>query len=152
MKTYKLKSGLTLIELMVTIAVASIVVLTIVLVLTMAFRSWRINNAFVDLRRGAALATDLISRDVHESSFTNISWTGTQLILDQHPPVRDNVVTYTKNGDTLVSSSFGLIIPRGVRMFSAQPVTTGDGVYVTLVLTNQYNIAITNTLFVNTRN
>jgi Tfp pilus assembly protein PilW len=154
MKTYKQTSGLTLVELMVTVAAASVVVLTIILVLMAAFRSWRINNSFVDMRRNAAFATALIVQDIRESTFTNVlSAAENQLVLAANPPVRNTQVSYTKVSDSsLNSSSFGILIPRGVQRFAAEVNTQGDGVYVTLVLTNQYHIGITNRFFANTRN
>lgn len=154
MKTYKKNSGLTLVELIVTVVAVSVVVLTIILVLMAAFRSWRINNNFVDMRRNAAFATSLISQDIRESAFTNIlAAEENQLVLAANPPVRGTPVSYTKSGDSSLSSStFGVMIPSGVQRFAAELNTQGDGVYVTLVMTNQYHIGITNRFFVNTRN
>lgn len=153
MKTYKQNAGLTLVELMVTVVAASVVVLTIILVLMAAFRSWRINNNFVDMRRNAAFATSLIIQDVRESTTNGLLAAENQLVLAANPPVRNTQVSYTKSGDSsLNSSSFGVIIPRGVQRFAAELNTQGDGVYVTLVLTNQYHIGITNRFFANTRN
>ena len=148
------KNGLTLIELMITVVVSSIVILTAASVLILVFQSWRINNAYAEMRRDAALAVYLMARDVRESDMTNIieATTG-RLELSAHPPARNNAVTYTKTADRLASDSFGLIIPRGLQTFSAQTNSPGDGVYLTIGMTNfAYGIAMTNQVFVNTRN
>jgi hypothetical protein len=114
----------------------------------MAFRSWRINNAYVELRRDAALAVYLISRDVREANLADIDLSvANRLLLP--------TVTYTKSSDSLTSTDFGTIIPRGVQTFTAETNSPGDGVYLTLVVANNNSglgIAITNEVFVNTRN
>ena len=63
MKKRNRRNGLTLIELMVTIAAASILILTVGLILIMAFRSWRVNNAFAELRRDSAFAFSMMTRE-----------------------------------------------------------------------------------------
>jgi hypothetical protein len=155
MKKNQYKNGLSLIELLVTIVASSIVILTVAMILIMAFRSWRINGAYVDLRRDAALAVFLISLDIRESDVEEDVTTATvgELTLAAHLPARDNPVTYERDGDTLTSTDFGTIIPRGVQAFSAQYSGTNDGVYITLGLANNsVGVAITNRVFVNTRN
>jgi Tfp pilus assembly protein PilW len=153
MKKKQYRKGLTLIELLVTIVAASIVILTVALILIMAFRSWRIDNAYVDLRRDAALAIYLISRDIRESDVTDVTTAMNGILaLKAHLPVRD-AVTYTKSGNALTSTDFGTIIASGVQAFSNQYSGADDGVYVTLGLANNsVGVAITNRVFVNTRN
>jgi hypothetical protein len=152
MKKIQYKNGLSLIELLVAIVASSIVILTVAMILIMAFRSWRINNAYVELRRDASLAVYLISRDIRESDVDDVmTATDGELELDDHPPARNNGVTYEKVGDTLTRTGFGTIIPRGVQAFSNQYSGADDGVYVTLGLAND-SVAITNRVFVNTRN
>jgi len=151
------KKGLTLVELMIAIAAASILILTMSLILMMVFQSWRINNAYVEMRRNIALAVYLISRDVRESSITNVppGVTVGSLQLSPHPPARNNTVTYTKAGSALTSSGFGTVIPRGVQTFTAERNDNADGVYLTIGMTNSIFgsvIAVTNKVFINTRN
>jgi prepilin-type N-terminal cleavage/methylation domain-containing protein len=156
MKKIYNKKGVTLIELMVAMVAASILVLITALILVMALQSWRINNAYADLRRNASLAVYLMSRDVRESSITNVTITTGQLTLSAHPPARNNAVTYTKTASgALTSTAFGTIIPRNVQTFSAQTNSLGDGVYITIGMATNISgsaISITNQWFVNTRN
>ncbi len=160
MKTNKKQTGSTLIELMITITAASIIMLIIAFILVMAFQSWRINNAYADLRRDVSLAVYLMARDIRESNITNVTEAAAgRLTLSAHPPARNNAVTYTKSADTLNSTALGTIIPRRLQTFIAESSSLGDGVYLTIVLTNSLSgiinpgvIAITNEVFVNTRN
>lgn len=148
MKKNQHKKGLTLVELMVAIVAASIVILTVAVILIAAFRSWRINNAYVDMRRDAALAIYLISRDIREATLADVATPANQLVLP--------TVTYTKTaGGALISTDFGTIILRNVTRFNARTNGPGDGVYITLGVADNntgIGIAITNTVFVNTRN
>jgi prepilin-type N-terminal cleavage/methylation domain-containing protein len=153
MKKSKNKTGFTLIELMVTVVASAIVILTAATVLIMGFQSWRINKAYVEMRRNTALAVYLMARDIRESNITNVTIAAGQLQLAPHPPVRNSTVTYTKTGSTLSSTDFGVIIPRGLRTFNAEVNVPGDGVYLTIGMTNSVSgIAMTNRVFVNTRN
>jgi hypothetical protein len=134
-----------LIELMVAVVAAAIVIMTVAVVLIAAFQSWRTNNAYVELRRDASLAVYLISRDIREAGFDDVVPTSVGVVLP--------AVTYTKSGDTLTSTDFGTIIPRGVQTFVAVPDDDHDGVSLTLGVANTgLGIAITNKVFVNTRN
>ncbi|MFA6172522.1 MAG: prepilin-type N-terminal cleavage/methylation domain-containing protein [Kiritimatiellales bacterium] len=150
------RKGVTLIELMITMAAASILLLIAALILIMAFQSWRINNAYAGLRRDAALAVYRISRDVRESNITNVTVAAGELRLSAHPPARNNAVTYTRTAaGALTSTDSGTIIPRGVQTFSAETNNLGDGVYLTVGMAANISgsaISITNRVFVNTRN
>ena len=157
MKVNRHKNGFSLVELMVAVVASSIVILTAAAVLIMTFQSWRINNAYVEMRRNIALAVYLISRDVRESNTNNITILAGQLQFSPHLPARNHTVTYTKTGSALISSDFGTVIPGGVQTFTAQSTdsTGGDGVYLTIGMTNSISgsvIAVTNKVFINTRN
>ncbi|HNX52124.1 MAG TPA: prepilin-type N-terminal cleavage/methylation domain-containing protein [Pontiellaceae bacterium] len=152
MKTDRQK-GVTLIELMVTIAAASILMLMVALILMMAFQSWRINNAYADLRRDAALAFVRMVKDVREADYTGLT-AGNPLTLPS--AVTNKTVLYNQptGGKTLLysdGSGSSIIIPDNVRVFTS--VKQDDGVLLSLELANtNFNIAITNEVFVNTRN
>ncbi|HPR82285.1 MAG TPA: prepilin-type N-terminal cleavage/methylation domain-containing protein [Pontiellaceae bacterium] len=152
MKTDRQK-GVTLIELMVTIAAASILMLMVALILMMAFQSWRINNAYADLRRDAALAFVRMVKDVREADYTGLT-AGNPLTLPS--AVTNKTVLYAQptGGKTLLysdGSGSSIIIPDNVRVFTS--VKQDDGVLLSLELANtNFNIAITNEVFVNTRN
>jgi hypothetical protein len=146
MKKIQYKNGLSLIELLVAIVASSIVILTVAMILIMAFRSWRINNAYVELRRDASLAVYLISRDIREATLADVATPTDQLVLP--------TVTYTKTaGGALTSTDFGTIIRTNVNFFISATNSAGDGVYITLGLTNNsVGVAINNEVFINTRN
>ena len=151
MKKRMHRNGLTLIELMVTIAAASILILTVGLILIMAFRSWRINNAYANLRRDSAVAFSMMTRDVREADYATLT-AGNPLTLPS--AIGKPTVTYTQTGDTLTGDGM-IVIPKNVQSFAS--VKNEDGVLLTLVLedevyTGGYTIAITNQVFVNTRN
>lgn len=155
MKTHNYRNGLTLIELMVTIVAASILILTVSLILVMAFRSWRINNAFVDLRRDSAFAFSMMTRDVRESFYDGLddNTAGSLEVISAVPG--EPTVTYRQTGNTLTREGI-LVIPQNVQSFDSAKNNTGDGVLLTLELANEayngYIITITNEVFVNTRN
>ena len=143
MKKRKRRNGLTLIELMVTIAAASILMLTVGLILIMAFRSWRMNNAYVDLRRDSAYAFSMMTRDVRKADYDTLT-DGTTLTLPS--------ATYTRSGNTLTHNG-GVLIPKNVQFFNSEKKPSGDGVLLTLELANaEFGIAMTNQVFINTRN
>ncbi|MBI9020629.1 MAG: prepilin-type N-terminal cleavage/methylation domain-containing protein [Verrucomicrobia bacterium] len=149
MKKQYYKNGYTLVELMITMVAASILILIVAMILVMAFQSWRINNAYADLRRDSALAFYMMARDVRESSYDGLDDT-IDGSLEAVSAVNSNITTYTQNGDTLVCET-GLVIPENVQAFRA--LKTNDGVRLTLELTNGvFGIVITNEVFVNTRN
>lgn len=152
MKNKSKAAGLTLIELMLTVVASGIVFITVALILMMAFWTWRTNNAYADLRRNAALAAYMMTQDVRESSYDGLS--GGAGLLTVESAVTNQTSTYTQIGETLIYTSGTdtlLIIPEGVQNFSA--LKQNDGVELTLELVNtNFTIAVTNQLFVNTRN
>ena len=156
MKKRNRRNGLTLIELMVTIAAASILILTVGLILIMAFRSWRVNNAFAELRRDSAFAFSMMTRDVHEASYVGLDDAGTGYLEADSEIVGNPTVTYTQDGDTLEydDGSGGItLIPKNVQFFDSEKQVAGDGVLLTLELTHaEFGISTTNQVFVNTRN
>lgn len=152
MNRLRKKEGFTLVEMMVTIAISAIVILTVSLILVMAYREWRTDNAYVQLRRDAALAVQLMAPDVRESTTNaNNILTTTNSITFATNSVRPVVHTFTQNGDKLNSSPFGLIITKGLQRF--RPVETNNGVLLHMELENtEFNIAITNETFITVRN
>jgi len=155
MKKRKCKKGLTLIELMVTIAAASILILTVGLIMIMAFRAWRMNNAFVELRRDSAFAFSMMTRDVRESSYTNlIDGIGQLRAISNNPPATYQLLTITNASQVLTyndGSGLMRIIPKNVQNF--RTLKTNDGVQITLELENdEFGISYINEVFVNTRN
>ncbi len=154
MKKRKCKNGLTLIELMVTIAAASILILTVGLIMIMAFRSWRMNNAFAELRRDSAFAFSMMTKDVREAN--DVTAAGNTLTLDYPTDLNRPEVFYTQNGTQLDyndGSGTMTLIPANVSLFL--PDGDDDGVLLSLVLAvadANFNIAVTNEVFVNTRN
>lgn len=155
MKLLVPKKGLTLIELMVTIAAAAILILIVATVLIMAYQSWRINNAYVDLRRDSAFAFSMMARDVREADDVT---PGNTLELNYPAALGKPAVSYTKNGsqfDYNDGSETITLIPTNVTLFSSSG--GDDGVLLTLVLKDEvyaggYTITLTNQVFVNTRN
>ncbi len=156
MKKRKRRNGLTLIELLVTIAAASILILTVGLILIMAFRSLRINNVYADLRRDSAFAFSMMARDVREANYDTLT-DGNPLRLGS-PVLGKADVTYTWSGTQLDyhdGSGTITLLPANVSFFTS--AGDDDGVLLTLVLSDEvyvggYTIAITNQVFVNTRN
>ncbi len=147
----KQKKGFTLVELMLTMAAASIVMLTVALILMMAFQSWRTNNAYADLRRDSALANYMMARDIREASYDTLT-AGTTLTLPS--AVISQTTTYTQSGNTLTvdeGSGAMTLIPKHVQDFYS--TKQDNGVLLSLELANtNFNIVITNQVFVNARN
>lgn len=149
MKTGRQQTGSTLIELMVTITAASIMMLIIALILVMAFQSWRINNAYADLRRDASFAVNQMVKDVHEADYESLI-TGNLLTLTNKnasymQPAGSRTLVYSDSAGTVI------IIPKNVQAFTS--AKQDDGVLLSLKLANtNFSIAITNEVFVNTRN
>jgi Tfp pilus assembly protein PilW len=151
MKLRRKNAGFTLVELMLTTVAAAILVLTVSLILFMAFRSWRINNSYAQLRRDVALAVQLMAQDVRESAGTNISVVSETSLSLAANLVRPDTRTFTKTGDKLNGTHMGLIITKGLHRFN--PVKTTNGVLLHLELTDADNgISITNETFIYTRN
>ncbi len=152
MRKRRNRTGLTLIELMVSIVAASILILIVGLILIMAFRSWHINNAYVDLRRNSALAFYRMARDVREADYDNLT-EGNPLILPSAVPGNPTII-YAQSGSALTyddESGTMSLIPENVQGVNA--TKQNDGVLLTLELADaDFGIAITNQVFVNTRN
>jgi prepilin-type N-terminal cleavage/methylation domain-containing protein len=148
MKQLTRRKGFTLIELMVTIAAASVLMLIVALILIMAFRSWRMNNAYVYLRRNSAFAFSMMTRDVREASYGDLKNVAGDLEITS--AVDGSVATYSYNAGTLELNT-SPIIPKNVDSFDFFP--QDDGILLSLVLADdEFGIAITNQVFVNTRN
>lgn len=151
MKHNKHKEGFTLVELLITAVAASILILTIALILVMGFGTWRTNNACADLRRDSALATYMMARDVREASYDTLT-DGSTLTLPS--AVTNQTTIYTQSGDMLTvdeGSGAMTLIHGHVQNFDS--TKQNDGVLLSLELANtQFSIIITNEVFVNTRN
>jgi prepilin-type N-terminal cleavage/methylation domain-containing protein len=151
MKRHRKNRGFTLVELMVTIASAAIVILTLWLFLFMTFREWNADNICVQLRRDAELAVQLMAQDVRESSTNDISF-GSSSITFATNAVRSVEHTYSQTGDRLEGPPFGVIISKGVQSFDPQPA--GDNsVLLTLVLSDaDSKITVTDETLITVRN
>jgi len=157
MKTRAQKHGFTLVELMISIVSAAILALTVVLILFMTYREWRTNNEYAQIRRDAALAVQMMAKDVRESAFNDVAAAEHTLVLSANPPVRPYLASYQRNmgNNTLnyyVNGNLtGVIIPAGVQRFN--PVAVSNGVRLHLELANpDGSIVITNETFIHTRN
>lgn len=152
MKTNQYKKGFTLVELMITAVASAILILTVALILMMVFQSWRINNAYADLRRDAALAVYMMAKDVREADYGSLTG-GTTLTLPSAVPGGETV-SYTRNGgklDYTDGAGTRSIITKNVGTFYS--TRRNDGVLLSLKLANDsFKIGITNEVFVNTRN
>ena len=148
----KNRKGFTLIELMLTIVAASIVILTVALILLLAFQSWRTNNAYADLRRDSSLATYMMARDIREASYDALT-DGTTLTLPSGAVIGETT-TYTQSGDTLTvdeGSGAMTLIHEYVQNFNS--TKQNNGVLLSLELANtNFSIVITNEVFINARN
>ena len=161
MKIGENKSGFTILELIFSVVASAILLLTVGTVLFMALRSWDQNNAYVTLRRDAAFAIEMMSRDIHESS--DIITAGkNHLSLSNN--VRNYVATYALNP---IDQSMSCIrtdeanlpfIAGNIETFIATPQmdqgsTTANGVHLHLkMVVPKLDIAITNETFVHMRN
>jgi len=155
MKMMHKKKALTLVELMVAMAIAAILILTVVTVLLMAYRAWNTNNAYVSLRRDAAFAMEIMARDIRESTLNDID-DSTGLSIEDEKNIKGYSVDYTLSGTTLdcarrdgASDSFSLASDTT----SFDPNKTSDGVIIELVMEDtEFDIVITNETFIRIRN
>jgi type II secretory pathway pseudopilin PulG len=156
MKTSK-NQGFTLVEIMATIASATILALTVALILFMGWLSWSATNEQVQLQSDAALAVRMMAHQIRMSETGNVSViTGISLTCDTNS-VRDYTITFTKTSDQLrryISGNYqGLVITKGLTQFTPQIQTNGVLLQMVLISTNSYiPVAITNRTFINTRN
>lgn len=153
MKKFEYQKGFTLIELLLAISAASILILTVGVILFMGFRSWRMNNAFANLRRDSAFAFSIMSRDIRESTFNALddSKAGT---LETTRKGDGTPVSFSLSGSSLVYNDGEndiTLIPANVQDFTAEK--QNDGVKLDLkMLNSEFGIGITNKVFINTRN
>ena len=157
MKKAHKKTAFTLVELMMTIAIGAILILTVAAVLIMIYRSWNTNNAYVRLRRDAAYAIEFMTRDIHESKSADFDTdTPKQLIVYDPDNIKGYTVTYTLNGTNGVLSCDqdpGPDFTVATRVDQFIPVETNNGVQITLVMENtDFDIVITNKTFIRVRN
>jgi len=162
MKTFCKKTAFTLVELMVTVAISAIVILTAAAVLLMTYRSWSTNNAYVRLRRDAAFAIEIMARDIRESYPNDITPTPTDTTLTlQNNDIRGYLAVFTENSTNGTLSYVRgttpiLLIPRGLRNFTPERVETNattTGVNIRLEMEDdEFDIIITNETFIRIRN
>lgn len=151
-QTNSFQKGFSVIEVMITIIVASVLVLIVSMILVMTFTSWRNNNAYTDIRRDLSTASLIIMQEIRESSYDGL--TVGENYLNVESAVTNKTTVFSQVDDSLVYTSeldtFALI-PRNLQAFNA--VKQNDGVELTLVVANtDFAISVTNQLFVNTRN
>ncbi|GEM_PF-2499361 len=156
MKTRAKKCGFTLVEMMISVVSAAILSLTVILILFMTYREWRTNNEYAQLRRDAALAVEMMSREVRETTFADIIAVEPTLVLPANA-VRPYAITFQQNPFNSTLHYFtngvfaGLIIPEGVGRFN--PMAVNNGVRLHLELANaDGSIIVTNETFIRTRN
>ncbi len=146
------KCGLTLVELLAAMAASAIVLLTIGSVLTVIYNGWHTNNAYVRLRRNAAFAFDIMSRDIHESLLGDISFPAANNMHLKPNSVRTTDSDFWEDtvNQTLECTRRGgaaFTLASGVSGFGA--VKTSEGVEITLIITDdRYNITLTNNTYV----
>lgn len=155
------KRGFTVVEMMVAVVSSAVLVLIASAVLFMTFRSWRVNNAYASLRRDAAFAVEMMSRDIREARDAPPANAVDRLVISN--AVRNYTATYLRNSTNGVVSctrtgGFSIpIVARGVGSFSAEPQTNAagvvDGILLSIIMqNNDLGIAVTHETFVNMRN
>ncbi|QHI70514.1 PilW family protein [Tichowtungia aerotolerans] len=151
-QTKSSQKGFSIIEVMITIIVASVLVLIVSMILVMTFTSWRNNNAYTDIRRDLSMASLIMMQEIRESSYGGLTVGEDYLNVESAATNKtsvfsqvDDSLVYTSEWDTFI------LIPRNLQSFNA--VKQNDGVELTLVVANtDFAISVTNQLFVNTRN
>ncbi len=151
------KKGFTLIELMLTMASSSILILLVGIILFMGYRSWRVNGHYVQLQRDTALAVRIMSEGVRESTTNEIIAVNGSLTLAPNE-VRSAELKYMADGTgTLIryvdGAENGLIILKGLESFT--PELQEDGVLLQIVMQDDdpdADITMTTRTFINTRN
>jgi len=158
MKITDKKAGLTLIELLVTVAIAAILILTTAAILLITYRSWNTNNAYVRLRRDAAFAINIMARDIHESKSVDISRPNNDQLVLLANDVRTYTATYTRIGSNNVlrcnrvgTPTESFVLATGVAA-PPFPDIPDNGIRIMLVMENDnFDISITNETFIHKR-
>ncbi len=155
MKKAHKKTAFTIVELMMTVAIGAILILTVAAVLIITYRSWNTNNAYVRLRRDAAFAINIMARDIRDSTSNDIDALA-GLSIEDEKNIKGYSVDYTLSGTTLncdrrdgSNDSF----PLASDTISFDPNKTPDGVEITLVMEDpDIDLIITNETFIRIRN
>ncbi len=158
MKKAHKKTAFTIVELMMTVAIGAILILTVAAVLIITYRSWNTNNAYVRLRRDAAFAINIMARDIHEAGSSGLI-TGQDLLVVSNARhiarftrnTTNGVISYRQNG------VFNGSLARNVDTFITSPHTDAsasvDGVNLQLEMVDtDIDLIITNKTFVQFRN
>jgi Tfp pilus assembly protein PilW len=148
------KNGFSLVELMLATVCAAILFLTVALILFTTYRSWRTNNEYVRLRRDAALAVRMMSRDIRPAALGDVT-DGQNILTIGTNAVRTDVASYQRNGTNGILTLYIDGTEQGpvaiLRDFSSSK--TNEGVLLYLELANEDgDIVITNKTFIHVRN
>jgi Tfp pilus assembly protein PilW len=159
MTTCGKKTGFTLVELMITMFSAAILVLIVTLILFMGYSEWRVDNEYAKLRRDAAFAIQLMSKEIRQSSITNVITAPENLTLTATAN-RPHTVSFRRGAGSAYARSLtcysddilrATLVSKGCRDFSQS--TNDHGVLLTLVMVNaDESISMTNQTFIYTRN
>lgn len=156
------KTGFTLVELMIAIAASAIVMLTVGVLLVSAIRSWRSNNAYVDMRRDAAFAMEMMARDIRQAEHDGAITAATNSLIVENTVVGYSADFSLVSGSDLAYSRDGSVLfPRlagnVARFVPSIHVNTNsaetDGLTLRLEMENtEFNISFTNETFIYIRN
>jgi len=161
MKTAKTKRGFTLIELMLAALASSILNLFAATNLLLATRSWRMNNQYASMRRNAAFAIELMSRDIREAQrptgvtiapntlTINNAARGYIAVFALNPAT--GVLSYSRNGNPTMPFVAQDIAAFNPSLHTYNASVDGANLHLKMV-DDTFNIAITNETFVHMRN
>lgn len=165
---------------MIAMVTATVLALTVGLILFMAYRSWRTNNEYARLRRDAAFAVQMVAKEIRKSSLSNITTNAAYLGFATNAVrpytalfergagtnVYDRNLTYKRNGvlqGTLINKGCKNFFPTKIDDTTTNYIRDGFtnnlensglfGVSLRLVLVNSDStITVTNDTFIYTRN
>jgi prepilin-type N-terminal cleavage/methylation domain-containing protein len=148
--------GFTLVELMVTIASATVLMLLISVILFLGYLSWRINGQWLRMQEDASLAFRMISEAVHESSPGDITAVNGSLTFEANV-VRPDEIAFVQSGDVLWRYVNGAEAGRVIRehLVTFNPRVQTNGVLLEMELTSDdpdADITMKHAVFINSRN
>jgi len=73
MKDFKRKQGFTVVELMATIAAATVLALSAGIVLTVGYREWVNDTGIVEMQRDATFAVDMMAKSIREANPSTVT-------------------------------------------------------------------------------
>lgn len=163
MKTTPERNGFTLVELLIAATASAVVILLLATILILGFRCLRTNNAYISLRRDAALAMTWMELDIQEAQQPSsrppdvpngltISNSIEHYIASFELTPSTGVISYHRDGSPMIP-----ILAKNVAAFEPtwhiNSFGNVEGVNLHLEMANpEFSIAITNNLFVHMRN